>query len=67
MADSERITIEELSIRVKLEKRTMELFTIPLPPFQQEFSVGDRTLVRVLDNPLEDSLRDYVVWGRLKL
>jgi hypothetical protein len=65
--DSERITIEELTIKVALEKKTMELFTIPIPRCQHEFSSKDSTQVRVLDNPQEESLRDYVAWGRLKL
>ena len=43
----------------------MELFTIPLPASQQEFAFEDLNKVRVLDNPLEDSLRKYVAWGRL--
>ena len=48
-----------------MTEETIELFTIPLPACQQEFAFEDRAKVRVLDNPLEDSLRNYVVWGRL--
>ena len=66
MADSERITIDQLTIHVKLEKKTMELFTIPVPPRQQEFMFKNRGRVRVLDNPFEDNLRDYVAWGKLQ-
>ena len=65
--DSARITIDELTIKVTLEKKTMELFTIPVPKHQLEFSSKDPTLVRVLDNPQQESLRNYVAWGRLKL
>lgn len=65
MADFERITIDELTIRVGLEKETMELFTVPVPARQQEFVFENQNQVRVLDNPLEDNLRNYVAWGRL--
>ena len=58
------VTIETLTIEVSMTKETMELFTIPIPAFQQEFVFEDQTMVRILDNPLEDSLRNYVVWGR---
>jgi len=67
MTDSEYINIDQLTIRVRLHKNTIELFTIPLPRRQQIFTPRNRTMVRVLDNPLEESLRDYVAWGRLKL
>ena len=65
MSDSENLKIDELTIRVRLEKNTMELFTIPLPPCPQKYVFKDPTRVRVLDNPLEDSLRNYIVWRRL--
>ena len=58
------VTIDTLTIKVSMTKETMELFTIPIPAFQQEFVFEDQTDVRILDNPLEDSLRKYVVWGR---
>ena len=58
------VTIETLTIRVPMTKETMELFTIPIPAFQQEFAFEDQSKVRILDNPFEDSLRNYVVWGR---
>jgi hypothetical protein len=48
-----------------MTEETIELFTIPLPACKQEFAFEDQAKVRVLDNPLEDSLRNYVVWGRL--
>jgi hypothetical protein len=66
ITDSRRITMDELTIRVKLEKKTMELFTIPVPRCQQKFLSMNSTQVRVLDNPLEEGLRNYVVWGKLK-
>ena len=66
ITDSRRITMDELTIRVKLEKKTMELFTIPIPRRQQKFLSMNSTQVRVLDNPLEEGLRNYVVWGKLK-
>ena len=66
ITDSRRITMDELTIRVKLEKKTMELFTIPVPRRQQKFLSMNSTQVRVLDNPLEEGLRNYVVWGKLK-
>ena len=66
ITDSRRITMDELTIRVKLEKKTMELFTIPVPRRQQKFLSMNSTQVRVLDNPLEEGLRKYVVWGKLK-
>ena len=66
ITDSRRITMDELNIRVKLEKKTMELFTIPVPRSQQKFLSMNSTQVRVLDNPLEEGLRNYVVWGKLK-
>ena len=59
------ITLEELTIRVQMTKKTMELFSIPVPARQQEFPSADHTKVRVLDNPLEENLRKYVAWGRL--
>ncbi|MGB6378720.1 MAG: hypothetical protein WBF55_10365 [Syntrophobacteria bacterium] len=59
------ITLEALTIRVRMTKETMELFSIPVPARQQEFPSADHTKVRVLDNSLEDNLRKYVAWGRL--
>ena len=65
MIDDKHITLEALTIRVRMTKETVELFSIPVPTRQHEFSFEDHTKVRVLDNPLEDSLRKYVAWGRL--
>jgi hypothetical protein len=65
MADFKRLTIDELSIKVRLQQETMELFSIPVPACQQEFVFENQDQLRVLDNPLEDNLRNYVVWGRL--
>jgi hypothetical protein len=65
MIDGKRITLEDLTIRVRMTKETMELFSIPVPACQQEFPSVDHTRVRVLDNPFEDNLRKYVAWGRL--
>jgi hypothetical protein len=65
MIDRRDITLEALTIRVRMTKETMELFSIPVPARQQEFPSEDHTKVRVLDNPLEDNLRKYVAWGRL--
>ena len=64
MIDHKHITLEMLTIRVRMTKETVELFSIPVPAHQHEFSFEDHTKVRVLDNPLQDSLRKYVVWGR---
>ena len=66
MSNSKHITINEVTIKVTLKKDTIELFTIPVPRWQQEFAFEDPTQVRVLDNPLTENFRDYVVWGRLK-
>jgi hypothetical protein len=65
MADFKPITIETLSIIVRMTKDTIELFSVPVPVRQLEFSFQDPARVRVLDNPLEDNLRNYVAWGRL--
>ena len=65
MIDQKHITLETLTIRVRMTKETVELFSIPVPSRQHEFSFEDHTKVRVLDNPFEDSLRKYVAWGRL--
>ena len=65
MIDREHITLDSLTIRVRMTKETMELFSIPVPARQQELPNVDHTKVRVLDNPLEDNLRKYVAWGRL--
>ena len=65
MMGRKHITLEELTIRVRMTKETMELFSIPVPARQQEFPSVDHTKVRVLDNPLEENLRKYVAWGRL--
>ena len=63
--NSKNITLETLTIRVRMTKETVELFSIPVPERQQEFLFEDHSKVRILDNPLEDSLRKYVAWGRL--
>ena len=65
MTDFKHITIDNVSIKVKMTQETMELFSIPVPTRQQEFAFQDPTRVRVLDNPLEDNLRNYVAWGRI--
>ncbi len=65
MIGSKNVTLEALTIRVRMTKETMELFSIPVPARQQEFPCADHTKVRVLDNPLEENLRKYVAWGRL--
>lgn len=65
MINGEPITLESLTIRVLITEETVELFSIPVPARQHEFSFEDHTKVRVLDNPLEDSLRKYVAWGKL--
>ena len=65
MIDRQYITLERLTIKVQMTQETMELFSIPVPARQQEFSFEHHTLVRILDNPLEDSLRNYVAWGKL--
>ena len=67
MSDSKCIKIDELSVRIKLQKDTMELFSVPLPRCQQLVAFGKSTQVRILDNPLEESLRNYAAWGRLKV
>jgi hypothetical protein len=58
-------TIDTVSIKVRMTKDTIELFSVPVPARQLEFSFQDSAEVRVLDNPLEDNLRNYVAWGRL--
>jgi hypothetical protein len=65
MADFKPVTIETLSIKVRMTPDTIELFSVPVPARQLEFSFHDLAGVRVLDNPLEDNLRNYVAWGRL--
>ena len=65
MIDRKHITLERLTIKVQMTQETQELFSIPVPARQQEFSFQDYTRVRILDNPLEDSLRNYVAWGKL--
>jgi hypothetical protein len=65
MTDLKPITIDTVSIKVRMTKDTIELFSVPVPARQLEFSFRDPAEVRVLDNPLEDNLRDYVAWGRL--
>lgn len=60
------MTIDDLTIKVQLEKKTMELFTIPVPTWLKGLASGNGKDVRVFDNPLEDNLRNYVAWGRLK-
>lgn len=64
MADSKPITINELTISVRREKRALELFSIPVPTHMQEFYSKHQKGVRVLDNPLEDSIRNYIAWGK---
>ncbi|MBW1982983.1 MAG: hypothetical protein JRJ12_17425 [Deltaproteobacteria bacterium] len=61
---SEPLDIEGIRIRIRFQKDTMELFTIPVPSYQQEFAFENPTSVRILDNPLQDNLRNYVAWGR---
>lgn len=63
--DFKHTTIDSLSIKVEMTQDTIELFSVPVPTRQQEFIFKDPGKVRVLDNPMEDSLRKYVVWGRL--
>jgi hypothetical protein len=65
MSDFKAVTIDTVSIKVKMTKDTLELFSVPVPARQLEFSFQDPAGVRVLDNPLEDNLRNYVAWGRL--
>jgi hypothetical protein len=65
MVDFKPITIDTVSIKVRMTKDTLELFSVPVPARQLEFSFQDPSMVRVLDNPLEDNLRNYVAWGRL--
>ena len=65
MTDLKPITVEAVSIKVRMTKDTIELFSVPVPARQLEFSFRDPAEVRVLDNPLEDNLRNYVAWGRL--
>jgi len=65
MADVKPITLDSVSIKVRMTEDTMELFSVPVPALQLEFSFQDPSRVRVLDNPLEDNLRNYVAWGKL--
>ena len=65
MTDLQSITIDTVSIKVRMTKDTIELFSVPVPARQLEFSFQDPAEIRVLDNPLEDNLRNYVAWGRL--
>jgi len=65
MTDLKPITIDTVSIKVRMTKDTIELFSVPVTARQLEFSFRDPAEVRVLDNPLEDNLRNYVAWGRL--
>ena len=65
MTDLQPITIDTVSIKVRVTKDTIELFSVPVPARQLEFSFQDPAEIRVLDNPLEDNLRHYVAWGRL--
>ena len=65
MTDLQPITIDTVSIKVRMTKNTKELFSVPVPALQLEFSFQDPAEIRVLDNPLEDNLRHYVAWGRL--
>jgi len=59
------ITIDSVSVKVRMTRETIELFSVPVPARQLEFSFQDPAEIRVLDNPLEDNLRNYVAWGRL--
>jgi hypothetical protein len=65
MTDLQPITMDTVSIKVRVTKDTIELFSVPVPARQLEFSLQDPAEIRVLDNPLEDNLRNYVAWGRL--
>ena len=65
MTDLQPINIDTVSIKVRMTKDTIELFSVPVPARQLEFSFQDPAEIRVLDNPLEDNLRNYVAWGRL--
>jgi hypothetical protein len=65
MTDLQPITIDTVSIKVRMTKDTIELFSVPVPARQLEFSFQDPAEIRVLDNPLEDNLRNHVAWGRL--
>ena len=65
MTDLQPITIDTVSIKVRMTKDTIELFSVPVPARQLEFSFQDPAEIRVLDNPLEDNIRNYVAWGRL--
>ncbi len=65
MTDLKPITIDTVSIKIRMTKNTIELFSVPVPARQLEFSFREPAEVRVLDNPLEDNLRNYVAWGRL--
>ena len=65
MTDLQPINIDTVSIKVRMTKDTIELFSVPVPARQLEFSFQDPAEIRVLDNPLEDNLRHYVAWGRL--
>ena len=58
------ITIDSVSVKVRMTRETTELFSVPVPARQLEFSFQDPAEIRVLDNPLEDNLRNYVAWGR---
>jgi len=65
MKDLKPINIDTVSIKVRMTKDTIELFSVPVPARQLEFSFRDPAEIRVLDNPLDDNLRNYVAWGRL--
>jgi uncharacterized protein YicC (UPF0701 family) len=65
MTDLKPINIDTVSIKVRMTKDTIELFSVPVPARQLEFSFRNPAEIRVLDNPLEDNLRNYVAWGRL--
>ena len=67
MSNSEITTIDQLAIKVELKRDTMELFTIPFPRHQQVLFSKRSAQIRLLDNPLEESLRRYVAWGKLRL
>ena len=64
MLDSKPISINELTICVRREERTLDLFSVPVPNHLREFYPKYPGRVRVLDNPLEDSLRNFIAWGK---
>lgn len=61
----QHMTIDDLTVNIEFAEGTMELFTIPIPPRQRAYLCLSQGRARVLDNPLEEHLRNYVAWGRL--